>query len=173
MCVAITLELKKHPGEKRSTLASQALRLCQLTRSVREAPDAAGHYYARACSLLSMRMFSEAVHDADACLRLQPAFAKARFAKARALYFLGARARAAAHTPPAAPDPARRALRAARRRRCGGGAAVRVPQASTSRRLRSTTPGWGSRPTRASSGGSRASARSPSTRRPRSRGRWR
>ena len=66
MCVAITLELKKHPGEKRSTLASQALKLCQLTRSVREAPDAAGHYYARACSLLSMRMFSEAVHDADA-----------------------------------------------------------------------------------------------------------
>ena len=77
------------------SLASQALKLSQLTRSLREAPDTAGHYYARACSLLTMRMFSEAVHDADACLRLQPKFAKARFAKGRALYFLGARARAA------------------------------------------------------------------------------
>ena len=28
-------------------------------------------------------------HDADACLRLQPRYAKARFAKGRALYFLG------------------------------------------------------------------------------------
>jgi ankyrin repeat protein len=36
-----------------------------------------------------MKMFSEAAHDADACLRLQPRHAKARFAKGRALYFLG------------------------------------------------------------------------------------
>ena len=31
----------------------------------------------------------EAANDADACLKLQPKHAKARFAKGRALYFLG------------------------------------------------------------------------------------
>lgn len=29
------------------------------------------------------RRYSEAAHDADACLRLQPNYAKARFAKGR------------------------------------------------------------------------------------------
>ena len=85
----VCMELKRHAGELPVALSSQASKLCQLTRSLREAPDLAGHYYARACALLTMKMYSEAAHDADACLRLQPSFAKARFAKGRALYFLG------------------------------------------------------------------------------------
>ena len=35
-----------------------------------------------------MGLHSEAARDAEACLRLDPTFAKARFAKGRALYFL-------------------------------------------------------------------------------------
>ena len=88
-CVYLSFEIKKHPGSLPSTLGVQARRLSALTRSLREAPDLAKHYYERACTLLTMKLFSEAAHDADACLRLQPSFAKARFAKGRALYFLG------------------------------------------------------------------------------------
>jgi tetratricopeptide (TPR) repeat protein len=87
--VYLSFEIKKHPGSLPSTLGVQARRLSALTRSLREAPDLAKHYYERACTLLTMKLFSEAAHDADACLRLQPSFAKARFAKGRALYFLG------------------------------------------------------------------------------------
>mmetsp|Transcript_72681 Transcript_72681/g.199351 ORF Transcript_72681/g.199351 Transcript_72681/m.199351 type:complete len:83 (-) Transcript_72681:44-292(-) len=36
-----------------------------------------------------MGLHSEAARDAESCLRLQPTYAKARFAKGRALYFLG------------------------------------------------------------------------------------
>ena len=88
VCVHVSLELKRHAGELPANLASQAQKLAQLTRSLREAPDMGAHYYARACTLLTLKMFSEAAHDADACLRLQPGHAKARFAKGRALYFL-------------------------------------------------------------------------------------
>ena len=35
-----------------------------------------------------MKLYAEAARDADACLKLQPSFAKAHFAKGRALYFL-------------------------------------------------------------------------------------
>ena len=89
VCLHLTIELKKHAGELPASLSTQAAKICTLTRSLRDAPDDAAHYYARACALLTMKMFSEAAHDADACLRLQPRFAKARFAKGRALYFLG------------------------------------------------------------------------------------
>ena len=89
VCVHLSFDVKKHPGSLPSTLGVQARRLSALTRSLREAPDLGKHYYERACTLLTMKLFSEAAHDADACLRLQPSFAKARFAKGRALYFLG------------------------------------------------------------------------------------
>ena len=89
ICVQMTLELKRDPGELPATLTAQVARLCQLTAALREAPDDASHYYARACALLTNKMYAEAAHDADACLRLQPKYAKARFAKGRALYFLG------------------------------------------------------------------------------------
>ena len=59
-----------------------------MTRAVRDAPDDAARYYARASRLLELRMFAEAARDADACLQLQPRFAKGLFAKGRALYFL-------------------------------------------------------------------------------------
>ena len=54
-----------------------------LTRAVREAPDDAARYYVRASRLLELRLFAEAAGDADACLRLRPAFAKARCTPAR------------------------------------------------------------------------------------------
>ena len=89
VCLHVSLEIKKDAGEAPLQLAAQASKLSMLTKSIRTAPEEASHYYARACALLSMKMYSEAAHDADACLKLQPRYAKARFTKGRALYFLG------------------------------------------------------------------------------------
>ena len=59
VCLHLTLEMKKHAGALPTTLAAQAARLHQLTRTLRDAPDVAAHYYQRACTLLTMKMYSE------------------------------------------------------------------------------------------------------------------
>ena len=89
VCICLTAELKRHPGPLPASLSAATAKLRKLTSEIREAPDVAAHYYARATHLLSMKMFAEAALDAEACLRLEPSFSKARFAKGRALYFLG------------------------------------------------------------------------------------
>jgi len=84
----VTLEQKRDPGSLPAKLAREAAKLSALSQHISNAPDVAAHYYDRAVMLLSMGYHSEASRDAESCLRLDPSFARARFAKGRALYFL-------------------------------------------------------------------------------------
>ncbi|KAL1521334.1 hypothetical protein AB1Y20_021001 [Prymnesium parvum] len=88
VCVHVTLEQKRDPGSLPAKLAREAAKLSALSQHISNAPDVAAHYYDRAVMLLSMGYHSEASRDAESCLRLDPSFARARFAKGRALYFL-------------------------------------------------------------------------------------
>ena len=89
VCLHVQLERKRDPGALPAKLAKDAAKLSLLTKRLHAAPDEASHYYERAAALLGMGLYSEVTRDADVCLKLDPSHAKARFAKGRALYFLG------------------------------------------------------------------------------------
>ena len=83
----VSARLKRRAAAAAAALG-EALGLRALTARVREDPSDIGRYYQRCCRLLQLKLYAEAARDADACLKLQPSFAKAHFAKGRALYFL-------------------------------------------------------------------------------------
>ncbi|KAL3921699.1 MAG: hypothetical protein SGPRY_004815 [Prymnesium sp.] len=88
ICFHLTYQQKYDPGDAPARLARDAGRLILLSQRIRNAPEVAAHHYDRAAALLTAGLHSEAARDAESCLRLDPLFARAHFAKGRALYFL-------------------------------------------------------------------------------------
>ena len=78
----VSARLKRRAGRPPPAALGEALGLRALTARVREDPPDIGRYYQRRCRLLQLKPYAEAARDADACLKLQPSFAKATLPRA-------------------------------------------------------------------------------------------
>ena len=62
VCLHLQLSLRPHRTPRDTTKAvEEAEQLAALTAAIREAPDDASRYYARACRLLPLKQYAEAV----------------------------------------------------------------------------------------------------------------
>ena len=61
VCLHLRVQLRPHAVSMAGPKTEEAEALATLTAAIREAPDQPARYYARACRLLQLRLFAEAV----------------------------------------------------------------------------------------------------------------
>ena len=68
VCVHLRVQLRPRALSMAGAKAEEAEALAALSAAIREEPDQAARYYARACRLLQLRLYAEAVSTAPAVL---------------------------------------------------------------------------------------------------------
>jgi len=61
VCVHLRVQLRPHAPGMAAPKAEEAEALAALSAAIRDEPDQAARYYARACRLLQLRLYAEAV----------------------------------------------------------------------------------------------------------------